>query len=148
MRISLNLALSFSIRIEKPSVFGIFWVKDVHLYQNSFIWKEHYCMCQLAMGRRFGVSWEYWICHECIEELVCSNPVLLSLADVCLQMCACCIILVENRLFLGKSRHMASLAVTDFQNAKSLYFVFQMNLVYTTSSFSKFYKQSTVSEVR
>lgn len=65
-----------------------------------------------------------------------------------LKVCACCIILVENRLFLGRSRHMASLGVTDFQNVQSLYFVFQMNLVYTTSSFSKFYKQSTVSEVR
>lgn len=129
-------------------MFGIFWVKDVHLFQNSFIWKEHYCICQLAMGRRFDVSWEYWICCGCIEELVCSSPVLPSLADVCLNMYACCIILVANMLFLGKPRHIASLGVTDFQNAKSLYFVFQMNLVYTTSSFSKFYKQSTVSEVR
>lgn len=129
-------------------MFGIFWVKDVHCCQNSFIWKEHYCVCQLAMGRRFDVSRENWICYRCIEELVYSSLFLPSLTDVRLEVCACCIVLVENRLFLEKPRHITSLGVAGFQNAKSLYFVFQMNLVYTTSSFSKFYKQSTVSEVR
>lgn len=60
------------------------------------------------------------ICYRCTEELVCSSPALPSLADVCLEVCSYCIILVENRLFLGKLRHIASLGVTDFQNAKSL----------------------------
>lgn len=101
-------------------MFGIFWVKDVHLFQNLFLRKEHYCNCQLAMGRRFDVSWEYWICYGCIEELVCPSPVLPSLADVCLEVCAWWVVLVENRLFVGKPRHVASLGVTDFQNSKSL----------------------------